>query len=714
MLSPEALADALLSTYLAHGDNSTWSDKYAEDVQKRRKSANGALMYDRFLSDASIDLGLFPPQEPARVFVLLVAILTADIAPTRRDALVYYLVREHDAVQKTNYAAAYAAAVRLAPELKEETDGCWEIDHGEWASAAAHLGSSPLAAAAAEVLHKADIPPLHKARLVLNALRINGSIPANVADNRHQFELLLRATAETDGLGAAWEIARAVIDSTANSDSTADSLYGMLFSYCFSPPNPAALRELLALPLSTAEAERLERLALVPGSLERRAAAIAVDILLVKLIGHGKYVDAIRLDFRAAQHEASHAFDASPELRQRRKTLLDGAWAIIPAVQRNALLAESGGDENVDMDTDTAAKPPSAVQSPAVNVATAAASTSTAAASPRILPMSASLRSSVRSSPDSRLLRTSLNSSNDVRPRTSGSERLRSTPTASPSLRSSSPFVGWKRPGHQHALDTSRRGTPVWGSPVPKISTPDISAMDEALGAPVTEDAPQAQEPAVEQIEEPEAIEDAPMELVEAPKPRSRRAPRRAAQRASDAIRRVAAGQDIVFTDEPTISAIDNDLDGAERPQKTLAMSSSAPAEPDSAHDVGMDDEAGDVSIPGGFPEPPRRRTRQSMSHSVSMHVPQEKATQPLSRSTTQSSVEYPVGSLARLKALEDTAPIARRTRAAHAELESRGSQTSGGDNAGEDTAPAPTPSRRSRRSSARAKTPTTRSRRRM
>lgn len=55
MLSPEALADALLSTYLAPGNIPTWSETYAASVNTRRETTKDGLMFDHLLRRAAID-----------------------------------------------------------------------------------------------------------------------------------------------------------------------------------------------------------------------------------------------------------------------------------------------------------------------------------------------------------------------------------------------------------------------------------------------------------------------------------------------------------------------------------------------------------------------------------------------------------------------------------------------------------------------------------
>ena len=110
-------------------------------------------------------------------------------------------------------------------------------------------------------------------------------------------------------------------------------------------------------------------------------------------------------------------------------------------------------------------------------------------------------------------------------------------------------------------------------------------------------------------------------------------------------------------------------------------------------------DDADDPAIPGGFPlavedaapaPSPARRTRRSsrvsgdaLSASASLSALASPAGGRMPRSATHADVvAYPQASLARLEALHDARPIARRTRAQTAELESHGSQASDGGDA--------------------------------
>lgn len=495
----------------------------------------------------------------------------------------------------------------------------------------------------------------HKhAALLLELYDVQGSLPAMCGASSeaslHQLALVLEALAQVRGLGTAWVACRQWLAAQPNAQALHNALYGVLLRYCFVPPRPDAIRALLALPLDADEEGRVQNYALTPGSAAPSHAAVAVDTLLLKLINEGRYVDAIHLDRRAAQLERSHAFgsDGSSQaarLRHRRKALVDGIWSILPAVQRDALAADLGPEPMAEE------AQPAAPERPQT-------------------PLSASLSAApAKASPDARLLYTAVHLPSLGQKR-GATPALRESDTP---LRSSSPFAGWKRAAPRDTQrDAPRPLEPGWGVPIPKMAQ-DV-AMDEAHAAKEDMDdvldeaeAEKEDEPMADEADEP--VDDEPVdEPVDEPAdpspspevPRRRRASRRAAKKANEALR--------------------------------LTLRSDDPP------------------IPGGFPveAAPVRRTRRTsrapeegLTASASMYPTAQSPAPRLPRSATQGDVAYPQASLARLEALHDHRPIARRTRAQTAELESHGSQASDvgdlSDFAHDEPA---TPSRRRRRAS--------------
>ncbi|WFC94775.1 hypothetical protein MBRA1_001409 [Malassezia brasiliensis] len=668
--SPEAYADVLLQTYLSPAtdtDAAVWSEAYAADVtQRRTRGVDRKLLFDRLLIEAGIERTLFPPAAPSEAYVLLVAILTSTLDAPQQHALIYYLALEFDhaaarASQAGDAAEAHAPraealadALPVAPHLRTEMDGYWAVDHGAFASAVCQLRNATLLPIVAEMLGQDK----RNAPLLLELYDVQGALPASAGAAPSdtalvQLRLLVEALAHVRGLGAAWNACRAWISAQPEASFMHDTLYGVLLQHCFAPPNRAAIQALLSLPLHADEEARIQAYALAPGHTSPRDAAVVVDTLLLKWVHEGRYVDALHLDRRAAQRERTHAFHHTAEaarLRQRRKALLDGVWSVLPAVQRETLAAPHGAEPMAEDD----AAPAPAPRSPT--------------ALPRALPSSpGARRASVARTPSATHKKTSAAS-------------VREAPSP---LRSNSPFAGWKRAAAPEAAPAARAREPGWGVPVPKVPARAVEAvvaeaeaadadMDDALDAvPAAPEAMDEADPEADALPsetaaatasagrddpdggapptdaETEADDDAaPMPSPEVP--RRRRGARRAAQRANEALRK------------------------ALRPSE------------------GADDPA----IPGGFPlavdeappaPSPVRRTRRSsrvsgdaLSSSASLSALASPAGGRMPRSATHADVvAYPQASLARLEALHDARPIARRTRAQTAELESHGSQTS-------------------------------------
>lgn len=520
--------------------------------------------------------------------------------------------------------------------------------------------------------------------LLLQFYEVRGSLPApdgtSCATEIQDLSLIAVALARVEGLVSAWLTCRAIVNAQPQ-DSTVivqKQLFGTLLRLCFAPPDADMIRELLSLPLCSSEEAFLESYALE--SLDRAQGAVALDTLLIKFVNQGRYIDAIHLDRRATYHERTLTFseqeqDTFSRAKQRRRALMDGVWAVVPSIQRNALLVQDSEDDHSlghakdqhreEMDMDCISKP---------------------LARPHT-PLSVSLGSKDvqglrKSSADVNLLRASIRV-----PTASSSEPRSASPVHKVTERdsqwqSSTPFSGWKRSGLAQSMSVSPQ--PTWNLPIPSSSQSPRLPKRELGTGPISdvEDIPEHRSssipshnviPAEDEsmpttgqevdAQKPAEVQDS-IEEVHAEEPvRRRGGRRRAARQATEALRK------------------------ALRPEE----------------------ESSGPSIPGGFPmeedatplaQPtPRRSARRStrrsrksttataetatpdnISTSMSMYpeLPGSKSsnTPRLPRSsTTSETTAYPQHSLARLEAISDVRPIARRTRAQTAELESHGSQ---------------------------------------
>ncbi|PKI82769.1 hypothetical protein MVES_003162 [Malassezia vespertilionis] len=613
--SPEAQADAILLAYLSPPSDTvprTWTAAYAADVRERR--AKNAL---------------FPPVDGTQAYVLLVSILTAPCDDTTKHALVYYLAREHTAIQQRHNTAddtacLYAAQTRLAPWSEKETDGYWYMDHFYYPAAVPLLANAsmlPLVAAALS-----DNLPKH-AELLLQLYQVHGALVFSCTKTSSALVHFVKALTMVHGFGAAWEMCRSWLDTLPRDDALHTTLYNMLFRICFAPPDTDAIRTLMLLPLRPEETTRLEAFALAPDNLPQHHAALAVDTLLLKFVCQGRYVDAIHLDRRAAQLERTLAFaeigTEAARLRARRKTLVAGLWAVLPQIQRDALRMDAGNEESTPVPIKGTPPRP---QTP--------------------------LSVSVSGSPEARILRNAIRAPS-LGASVAGApvEKVKNDPA----LRSSSPFRGWKNVAQPHIVQRE----PAWGVPVPRhvpledtkmdalpeidpVHGEDLSmgeaGQDEACALDVhgSENASISQHPNAPMHEDPSPSRSPTPPSVPV---RRKRGQRVAAKRAAEAI-----------------------------------------------HDIEQT-----PNIPGGFPlwteqESPRRSSRRGrhpsedrLPEKSTVHRSRTGAHSPgrILRSQSSADVAYPHGTLARLEAVSDARPIARRTRAQTAELESHGSQAS-------------------------------------
>lgn len=446
------------------------------------------------------------------------------------------------------------------------------------------------------------------------------------------------------------------------------------------------IRELLMLPLRAEEEAFWEDYTLK--SLEREPASVAMDTLLIKWVNQGRYMDAIHLDRRATHHQRSIAFlkkehEAYSRAVQRRRTLMEGVWALLPGIQREALLAQDVQDKEADegveandvsMDMDEKEGTTSRPHTPLSVSLSAHGAHQPTPTSPSVRLLRASIHmptaATSRSSPQRH---TFMPSASNERPR---------------SMRNDSPFSNWKQVSMPSAAPPLKpQESSGWSVPVPSADTRDV-VMDTAALPEGETDALQASTSSRPRMSpSPEVgmqmdddvltismLERAPSEVphdddeavpeeVKPEPPRRRTTRRRAASKAQTASRQ--------HTDpEPG----DVSLPGSFPAEDDAPSASSAPA-PMSQHSQKESTQSKSVARRS------RRRTRATSSGLDDIAGASSQVAKSTRRSTRASAVReetaYPQQSLARLEALHDQRPIARRTRAQTAELESHGSQLS-------------------------------------
>ncbi|KDN37419.1 hypothetical protein K437DRAFT_296575 [Tilletiaria anomala UBC 951] len=130
----------------------------------------------------------------------------------------------------------------------------------------------------------------------------------------------------------------------------------IVWEHCFYPaPRPAAVKQMLEVPFSSASWDLLNKLVLSPSrSLTLPLQATAADVLLVRYVQEGRYVDALRLDALLDATSVGSASAGVHEVAMRgvlvekRKRLLQGVQALLPVVQKKLLDLELGFIEEAD------------------------------------------------------------------------------------------------------------------------------------------------------------------------------------------------------------------------------------------------------------------------------------------------------------------------------------------------------------------------------
>jgi len=105
-----------------------WSDPLPEQIRLRRAALNDELIFDILLRAGGIDnvFSLYPPQDSAALRNLLEAIENAAYDRTRKDCLVFYLLKW----QTPDRATDFANRRRLPPQFSTLTDAYWSLDTG--------------------------------------------------------------------------------------------------------------------------------------------------------------------------------------------------------------------------------------------------------------------------------------------------------------------------------------------------------------------------------------------------------------------------------------------------------------------------------------------------------------------------------------------------------------------------------------------------------
>jgi hypothetical protein len=108
-------------------------------------------------------------------------------------------------------------------------------------------------------------------------------------------------------------------------------------SFAIAKPRPEHLKQLIVFPLSSFEQSLLHAFALEPpDSLPASSVSLLQDLVCVRLVQSGQYVEAIKLDQQFASTHLGHGTQASLAAERRRK-MIEDVIAALPSIERQEI-----------------------------------------------------------------------------------------------------------------------------------------------------------------------------------------------------------------------------------------------------------------------------------------------------------------------------------------------------------------------------------------
>ncbi|XP_006463398.1 hypothetical protein AGABI2DRAFT_120219 [Agaricus bisporus var. bisporus H97] len=312
------------SVYLPYFDlnNFAWRAPRPQEIEQRRANLDDLLIFDILLRSGSVrspDI-LYPPHNEQSLLRLLEAIEKSNYDTLKKDCLVYFLLKWHQDGREDRFAMQKS----LPPQFTILADAYWHLDSGINVA----RGVSILADArlnrdyASKILHAISLSS--DAHALIRRYVRTAKPPLMEPDD---IELYALALAESSLLEA-WQFQRTFHES----NEVRPRLMQKLLEWCVAPkPRPSALMQLLSLPLSKFEESILHSYVLrPPTTLPLDALPLLQDLVCVRMIQLGRYVEAIRMDREFTSLKAG----LNTRQAQERSKMVQDLYDALPAVER--------------------------------------------------------------------------------------------------------------------------------------------------------------------------------------------------------------------------------------------------------------------------------------------------------------------------------------------------------------------------------------------
>ncbi|SNX82738.1 uncharacterized protein MEPE_01444 [Melanopsichium pennsylvanicum] len=365
-----ALAADILPIFTSTASiQSSWSSKRITFINERRSTISGRkLFFDELLSFASVDASLYPPSSTDQLSALLKAIFAATTLDYLKQlSLVYYLLLDFDAYSQpssehasstiASTAESFADNYVILPHFTDAMQGYWLLDNDQYEQAIPLL---VVADFIPKIIRTLYLPSpnnqrseVARAKLLLRFLRTSNqtttSPPGSDAfldEIEMQIQALCFVSGPARAISEIRKLTFAIQDDEQQRVSVRARLIFKVLQHCFAPPRPAAINNLLACSLDAEEEITLERFVLSPpAAMTATWSYVAADVLIVRYISQGRYMDAVGLDRRLGPdvgqgHTTAKDAQQRSKLMEQRKRMIAGARQILPEVQKELLRIE--------------------------------------------------------------------------------------------------------------------------------------------------------------------------------------------------------------------------------------------------------------------------------------------------------------------------------------------------------------------------------------
>lgn len=248
----------------------------------------------------------------------------------------------------------------MLPHFTSIMQGYWLLDNDQYEQAVPLLAVADFIPKIIRTLflpspnnNRSDVA---RSKLLLRFLRTSSSpssSPLNSESYLQEVEMHITALCFISGPTRALHHIRSLTSSILDEENRVSIRARLIFrvlEHCFAPPRAAAIQNLLASSLDPEEEVTLESFVLSPpAAMTATWSYVAADVLIVRYISQGRYMDAVGLDRRLGPdvgvgHAGVRDAAGRSKMMEQRKRMIAGAREILPEVQKEVLRLEESAE----------------------------------------------------------------------------------------------------------------------------------------------------------------------------------------------------------------------------------------------------------------------------------------------------------------------------------------------------------------------------------